>query len=130
MIVAIISGVVALIVIVWVRNTRRARHDWLAELDLPGIWDLDNSDIPECIEFSGSLASGRYVQKRDGEVAKGRWTISGGNLILHPDGEEFDPSTYELRRFRTGNIGIDGTDRPRQIFVKRSTNIIPLRRRR
>ena len=130
MIFVVILGVAACVVTVWVRNTRRARHDWLTDLDLPGTWDLDNSETPECIEFSGSMESGCYAQTLDDIVIKGHWAINGSSLTLSPDEEESVPTTYELRKFQTGNIGINGPDRPRQIFVKRSSNIIPLRRRR
>ena len=119
----------ALLLFSWIRSTRKAREAWLQSLSLPGTWDLDNTDRPESFEFSGDVLQGAFLLKQGGKVTKGEWRIQGNTLVLTPEGASPNPTAYSLHRFQGGSIGIDGPGRSRQIFKKRPTNIIPLRRK-
>ena len=130
MLIAIGLALVSLLLFSWIRSTRRARAAWLQSLNLPGVWNLQNSDQSESFEFSGDAERGRYTLNQDGHVTKGEWRIQGSALVLAPEGDASGTQVLSLHRIRGGNIGMDGPGRSRQIFRKQPTNIIPLRRKR
>lgn len=127
--VAIAFLVVVLIVVVWIVSTRDARRRWVTQLDLPGTWDLETSgseDPPCSIWFGGNEDAGTFVVQSIDETTEGQWRISGSTLVLAD--EEHGDREYSVRLFEHGTIGIHGPARERQVFVKRSENIVPLRR--
>ena len=135
-----VAGVTAF----WMRGARRRRVEWLRSLNLVGKWELDaapNNGSPtpsrptprRGLTLSGDLAGGTYVA-RDGDVIqRGNWRLRGHTLHLEPtegDGPVTTPASYELRLFDKGKIGLDGPGRTREVYVKRESNVIPLRVRK
>ena len=130
---------VALVTAFWMRSARRRRLEWLRSLNLVGKWELDAAPangspaLRRWLTLSGDLAGGTYVA-RDGEVTqRGNWRLRGHTLHLEPtegDGAVTTPASYELRLFDTGKIGLDGPGRKRELYVKRESNVIPLRVRK
>ncbi|MCY3813246.1 MAG: hypothetical protein OXH15_15750 [Gammaproteobacteria bacterium] len=130
---------VAAATVFWMRGARRRRNEWLRALNLLGKWELDaaptnGSPAPRRgLTLSGELAGGTYVA-RDGDVIqRGNWRLRGHTLYLEPtegDGAVTSPASYELRLFDKGKIGLDGPGRTREVYVKRESNVIPLRVRK
>ena len=127
---------VAAVTTFWMRGARRKRLEWLRSLNLVGKWELDaaptngNPAHRRWLTLSGDLAGGTYVA-RDGDVIqRGNWRLRGHALYLEPtegDGAVTTPASYELRLFDKGKIGLDGPGRKREVYVKRESNVIPLR---
>ena len=130
---------VAAVTVFWMRGARRRRNEWLRALNLLGKWELDvvptngNPATRRGLTLSGELAGGTYVA-RDGDVIqRGNWRLRGHTLYLEPtegDGAVTSPASYELRLFDKGKIGLDGPGRTREVYVKRESNVIPLRVRK
>ncbi len=130
---------VAAVTAFWMRSARRRRLDWLRALNLVGKWELDAAPtngspaLRRWLTLSGDLAGGTYVA-RDAEVTqRGNWRLRGHTLYLEPtegDGAVTTPASYELRLFDKGKIGLDGPGRAREVYVKRESNVVPLRVRK
>lgn len=124
-------GVVAVVVLRWVRATKRARVEWLRAVNLIGRWELqpgDGNGEARSLTFTGDLATGNYAAKDGETVEKGDWLLRGHTLTLSP--AEGDSAEFDLRLFQPGKIGLDGPGREREIYVRSSDNVIPLRLRR
>ncbi len=122
--------VTALLVTFWLRAVRRARETWLRSLNLIGRWELAAQrpdGEPRSLTLSGDLAAGNYMARDGDATAHGTWRLSGHTLTLEPSGGA--PEQYELRLFEAGRIGLDGPGRRRELYVKRDSNVIPLRAR-
>lgn len=117
---------VGIIVVIWVRGTRRNRLRWLERLDLPGIWHWDNED--GTLELSGELHAGTYRFREPEADERGTWALEGHTLELTAEADGVTQS-YELRFFDSGKIGLDGPGRVRRVYVKEPSNVVPLRRR-
>lgn len=122
----------------WMRSASRKRQDWLRALNLPGKWELDpppaaNGGTPETksLTLSGELAGGTYVAREGDAIHRGKWRLRGHSLGLEPtEGRADAPAQYDLRLFEKGKIGLDGPGREREVYVKRDSNVIPLRVRK
>ena len=125
----LIAGVAAMAVLgIWLMRARTSRRRWLAELHLPGIWDLEDASPPTVLEFSGEAEEGLYLARSGTDVEEGAWRIAGRNLVLIPEGGA-PPLEYELRVFGPGSIGIHGPGRERQVYLRRGDNVVPIHRR-
>ena len=118
----------------WVRGARRARRAWLRQLNLVGGWDRvsDRGGAARSLVLAGGLASGDYVAKRGRGAAaaveaRGAWRLRGHTLVLAPQGGE--PEHFDLRQFGPGKIGLDGPGRAREVYVRGSGDVVPLRAR-
>ena len=112
----------------WVMSTRTTRAKWLRELDLPGMWIMEDGDSEDTsITFQGNFDGGEYILKQDNVVRKGSWHLQGSKLIL-TDVNETD-IRYELRQFEDQVIGIDGPGIERGVFSKHMENIVPFKSR-
>ena len=105
---------------------RAGRLHWLERLSLPGTWRCDEPNAT--LELRGGLARGDYVETSAGATERGRWALHGHTLTLTTSRGE--AREYDLRLFDEGRIGIDGPARPRRVYQKQQTNVVPLRRRR
>ena len=127
----VLIGFVAaiIVVLIWVRTTKTKHDNWLKLANLPGMWHLqvDEETQKETIEFVGSLSEGEYVIYRQDSRLQGGWRLSGGVLTMKP--HEQASVDYQLKVFNPARIGIDGPDRDHQIFARRASNVIPLRRK-
>lgn len=108
----------------WARTTRRNRRRWLERLDLPGTWIWEGTDGE--LELEGGLDRGRYRIRDADRVEQGVWHLSGHDLVLEPRIGE--PAALDLRLFTEGKIGLHGPGRERRIYVKKRSNVVPLRR--
>ncbi len=121
----IVIIVIAAVVFVWARGTRRNRVRWLSQLDLPGSWDWQDHD--GSLEISGQLNEGRYRFLESGATEEGTWHLDGHRLILTPDGASQSQS-YDLRYFDEGKIGVHGPGREQRIYIKTPSNVVHLHR--
>ena len=123
----LVLGVVAVVILFWVMRTRAARRNWVESLDLIGQWDLEGkNDKNVRIEFIGARGdAGNYMASTNESLESGSWHLTSYFLVLHPN--EGEPARYELRRFETGRIGINGPGREKQIYrKKRVSNIVKI----
>lgn len=120
LVVIAVAGVCAF----WVWSARVHRRRWLQRLDLPGIWSWQDHDGE--LELFGELDRGRYRIREDDREEQGEWRLEGHDLILQP--RRGTASTLDLRLFDTGKIGIHGPGREHRIYLKKPSNVVPLRR--
>ena len=72
--------VVAVIVTIWFRGTRRNRNVWLKKLDLPGRWQCEGEE--GTLELSGELDEGRYKLQDGSYRDRGRWLLEGQAAVV------------------------------------------------
>ncbi|HEX7037100.1 MAG TPA: hypothetical protein VF210_15100 [Pseudomonadales bacterium] len=108
----------------WVRASRRNRRRWLERLDLPGTWVWEGADGE--LELEGGLDHGRYRIRDADREEQGVWHLSGHDLVLEP--RVGQAIALDLRLFTEGKIGLHGPGRERRIYVKKRSNVVPLRR--
>lgn len=124
-------GIVGVLLLRWVRATKRARADWLRALNLIGRWERTpgaGNGEARSLTLAGNLDAGEYVAKDGDAVERGAWRLQGNTLTLAPDAGP--DTTFDLRLFEPGKIGLDGPGRVREVYVRGSDNVIPLRARR
>jgi len=119
---------VAIVAVVWVRRNQRARRAWLARVNLAGVWECQRDDGTSVLEFSGGPGEGRYTERGPGRRDQGDWLLHGAHIRF--DSDEAGISDCVFRLFGDGSIGIDGPGRERRIYVRRVSNVVPLRQRR
>ena len=117
---------VTVLVIIYVRGTRRNRLRWLKRLDLPGIWQWEDHD--GTLELAGSYEEGNYRFREPEGNESGLWVLEGETLVLTPESGS-GPTKYDVRLFDDRKIGVDGPRRTRRIYIKEHTNVVPLRRK-
>ena len=120
---------IALLLVTWFSRMSTARQKWLASLELPGSWEQDSptdEKNPTILTFNGELNQGTYEMRCNDSNQQGTWRISQSSLILSET--TGDETTYEIRYFEQGKIGLHGSNLDRQTFSKRTDNIVPLRR--
>ena len=123
----IIVGLIVALVVLWFKSARKTRERWLKQLNLPGVWDLDDDRTrPVALELRGTLSAGIYRFRTDTRKETGKWRISGNSIVLSVDGGREE--RCELRFFDSGRIGINGPQHIRQIYIKRADNVVPLKR--
>ncbi len=116
---------VAAICVLSVRANRLHRQRWLERLDLPGTWVWEDHD--GMLTLDGALDHGHY-RIRDGDrEERGEWQLRGHDLILQPSSGGA-ATALDLRLFSDGKIGVHGPGREHRIYVKRRSNVVPLRR--
>lgn len=117
-----------------VRSARSKWQEWLSELNLVGKWELHGAPpgSRRSITFSGEADGGSYVAKDGDAVERGQWQLRGHTVSLEATEGELAGSgakSYDLRLFEPGRIGLDGPGREREVYLKRSSNVVPLRLR-
>ena len=125
---AFLVVMVALAAFVWVRRNQRARRAWLARVNLAGTWECPQDDATSVLEFSGGPAEGRYTERTQEQRDEGRWLLHGSHIRFESD-QSGGPTDCVFRLFGDGSIGIDGPGRERRIYVRRVSNVVPLRQR-
>ena len=129
--IGLIIGVmlIALVLVTWFNRVSTARQKWLASLELPGSWKQESprdGHSPLIFTFNGELNNGSYEMRCKDTSKQGTWRISQSSLNLSDT--TGDETTYEIRFFDQGKIGLDGGDLDHQMFSKQTDNIVPLRR--
>ena len=117
--------VVAVIVTIWIRGSRRNRLAWLKKLDLPGRWQCEGEE--GTLELLGDLHGGRYKLQDGSYRDRGRWVLEGHDLLLVSDDHE-GVERHDLRLFDHGKIGLDGPKLQRRIYIRLADNVVPIRR--
>ena len=115
----------------WMRATKRARSEWLRQLNLVGRWERapgSGNGVARSITFKGALARGEYLAKEGDAEERGTWRLQGHTLTL--ESEQGQPAAFDLRLFASGKIGLDGPGRERETYLRASDNVIRLRARR
>ena len=136
----LLIGVSVLLVSFWMRSARRKRLAWLRALNLLGKWELDGQPADQSqqilrrtLTLSGELDGGTYVARDGDSIQRGDWRLRGhvlGLAATEGDAESTALVHYDLRLFDKGKIGLDGPGREREVYVKRESNVIPLRVRK
>ncbi|MGK0225140.1 MAG: hypothetical protein ACI9ON_004400 [Limisphaerales bacterium] len=124
---------VAAIVLTYFHMTRKARLAWLAKLDLPGLWRWQQGNGQ--LVLSGRLQGGTFVltEGRDKDQdqgnwlgdASGTWSVQGHKLVLT---SKQATHILDLQLFSPGNIGLEREAGERRIYVKETSNVVPLTR--
>jgi hypothetical protein len=115
---------IAVACFLWMRANQQHRERWLKKLDLPGTWIWEDND--GVLELQGLLDQGHYRLRDGDEEERGEWRLEASGLVLEPQAGQ--PTTHDLRLFAEGKIGLHGPGRERRIYVKKRSNVIPLRR--
>ncbi len=110
-------------VVVYVRASKKARQSWLARLDLPGHWHWEQGDGQ--LALSGQMQKGEFVRRDEGGESSGDWLIRGDSLVLR--GQDY-VQILTIHFFKPGNIGLEDEDGQRRIYIKESSNVVPLKR--
>ena len=117
---------VAVVVLTYVYTMRKARMAWLAKLDLPGLWHWQQGDGQ--LVLSGRLQGGTFVRSEGLEREKdasGTWSVQGHKLLLT---SKQSTQTLDLQLFSPGNIGLEDDAGGRRIYIKETSNVVPLTR--
>jgi hypothetical protein len=122
---AFLVVMVALAAFVWVRRNQRARRAWLARVNLAGTWECPQEETTSVLEISGGPAEGRYTERAQEHRDEGSWLLHGSHIRF--DSDQTGPADCVFRLFGDGSIGIDGATRERRIYVRRVSNVVPLR---
>lgn len=120
----VVVVVVGAVCVLWVRANRAGRRRWLERLDLPGTWLWAEHD--GLLELDGDLDRGRYRIRDNGAEELGEWRLEGHDLVL--ESRSGKSSALDVRLFTEGKIGLHGPGRERRIYVKKTGNVVPLRR--
>ena len=79
----IIVGLIVALVTLWFKSARKNREAWLKQLNLPGVWDLDDDRTrPFALELRVTLSSGIYLFRTENRKEAGKWRISGNSIFL------------------------------------------------
>jgi hypothetical protein len=120
----VVVVVVAVVCALWVRANRAGRRRWLERLNLPGTWLWADHD--GVLVLDGDLDGGLYRLRDNGHEEQGEWRLQGHDLILEP--RRGKSAALDVRLFTEGKIGLHGPGRERRIYVKKTGNVVPLRR--
>ena len=114
---------VALGVFLYMRAAKAARLKWVGQLDLPGHWHSE--DGSETLALEGSLERGSFYRRNVEREVRGTWQVIGGTLHLSVDGHV---EKLALHLFSPGHLGFEDAAGGRKIYVKESSNVVPLKR--
>lgn len=104
-------------------SLRKARRAWLVKLDLLGIWHWQEGNAQ--LALSGQLSSGQFVYFDGEREQSGNWRLQGHQLQLTA---QDDSQAFELHYFKPGQIGLEDNRGLRRVFVKETSNVVPLHR--
>ena len=127
---AVILIVIAVVIVALANRARTRRQQWLRGLGLAGNWECATDSRVLHLDMRGGPASGDYEERlADGGrlIEEGAWEIRGHDIRFTPRGGH--AVTCELRAFGDGSIGVHGGDRVQRVYERRTSNVIPLRRR-
>lgn len=128
--VTLLLFVLAAMLVALARSARGRRQRWLRSLGLAGTWECNVDGRALHLDMRGGPDRGDYEERNvEGGrlIERGTWEIRGHDI--HFAGKEREPVTCELRAFADGSLGIHGGDRVQRIYARRTSNVIPLRRR-
>ena len=116
----LITILVAGLVVVYLRSTRKARANWLQSLSLPGHWvsQRDGSHL----SLAGGFDSGEFVRQGETSNDSGHWHYQGETLTLTGE-EQF---LFTVQMFQPGVISLTAEDGTAELFHKQSNNVVSL----
>lgn len=117
---ALITALVAGLVIFYLRTNHKARGRWLQNLALPGQWRSQRDDSQ--LVLSGSLNRGDFQWRSRLSRDSGLWQYAGQTLTLKGD----QTRTFEVQMFQPGVISLIREDGTAELFHKQATNVVPL----
>ena len=117
---ALITALVAGLVIFYLRTNHKARGRWLQNLALPGQWRSQRDDSQ--LVLSGSLNRGDFQWRGRFNRDSGLWKYAGQTLTLKGD----QTQTFEVQMFQPGVISLIREDGTAELFHKQATNVVPL----
>ena len=121
----ILTILVTLIVIIYVRSNKRAKQQWLTTLDLPGRWVMQTAD--GYLQLQGGLSEGSFtMQAKDSDEQQersGNWHFSGNFLVLSTlTGRR----SFKINFFRAGVLSLEDPDGTAMLYHKAATNVVPI----
>ena len=121
----IITILVTLIVIIYVRSNKRAKQQWLATLDLPGHWVMQTAE--GYLQLQGGLSEGTFTMQAEGEdepkARTGNWHFSGNLLVLST---QTGQRSFKVNFFRAGVMSLEDPDGTAMLYHKAATNVVPI----
>lgn len=117
---ALITALVAGLVIFYLRTNHKARGRWLQNLALPGQWRSQRDDSQ--LVLSGSLSRGDFQWRSRSQRDSGLWQYAGQTLTLKGD----QTRSFEVQMFQPGVISLIREDGTAELFHKQPTNVVPL----
>ena len=121
-IVAWVIGVLIGLVVLYMRAQAKARKKWLERMDLPGLWHWQEGDSQ--LALSGQMGGGQFVRREGGQESFGQWVLRGSRLTLI---SETYKQQLELHFHKPGHIGLEDETGERRLYVKETTNVVPLK---
>ncbi len=121
----ILTILVTLIVIIYVRSNKRAKQQWLTTLDLPGRWVMQTAE--GYLQLHGGLSKGTFtMQAQDDDeqqVRTGNWYFSGNQLVLSTQSGQ---RSFKVNFFRAGVLSLEDPDGTAMLYHKAATNVVPI----
>lgn len=78
--------------------------------------------MAESLSLQGSLSAGEF---RSSRLGTGHWRLSGHTLTLDTGSQVH---AFDLTFHDAGRIGLEAGPGRRRVFVRRTSNVVPLRR--
>ena len=121
----IITILVTLIVIIYVRSNKRAKQQWLTTLDLPGRWVMQTAE--GYLQLQGGLSEGTFTMQVEGDdepqARTGNWHFSGNLLVLS---SQTGQRSFKVNFFRAGVLSLEDPDGTAMLYHKAATNVVPI----
>ena len=121
----IITILVTLIVIIYVRSNKRAKQQWLTTLDLPGRWVMQTAE--GYLQLQGGLSEGTFAMQAEGDdepqVRTGKWHFSGNLLVLST---QTGQRSFKVNFFRAGVLSLEDPDGTATLYHKAASNVVPI----
>ena len=120
----ILTILVALIVIFYVRSNKRAKQQWLTTLDLPGRWVMQTHN--GFLQLEGGLSEGKFTLRMEDDaqqVRAGNWHFSGNSLVLST---QTGQRSYKVNFFRAGVLSLEEPDGTAMLYHKAASNVVPI----
>ena len=114
---------VVMVVVIYLRAQAKARAMWIAKVNLPGTWQWQQGDGQ--LALSGGPAKGGFIRRDGSDESSGQWQLRGHQLTLVGQGYE---QALQLHFFKAGQIGLEDETGERRLYIKESSNVVPLNR--
>lgn len=121
----ILTILVTLVVIIYVRSNKRAKQRWLTTLDLPGRWVMQTAE--GYLQLNGGLSQGTFTlhaEERAGQqVRTGSWYFASDQLVLST---QTGQRSFKVNFFRAGVLSLEEADGTAMLYHKAATNVVPI----
>ena len=120
----ILTILVTLVVIIYVRSNKRAKQQWLTTIDLPGRWVMQTAE--GYLQLQGGLGEGTFTMQSEEDqqqVRSGNWHFSGNFLVLST---QTGQRSFKVNFFRAGVLSLEDPDGTAMLYHKSATNVVPI----